>query len=122
MRWGLPIHFIPTAIVIAFFAAMPFPAPSQDTAATRKFTIREINQEGGVTGKRPESVAWAPDGERITYFSEDGDLMQVDAETAKTTVLVGRTKLATLNSANSTEKDKDHRSRYNMAGYIWAPD
>jgi dipeptidyl-peptidase 4 len=122
MRWGLPIQFISTAVVVAIFVAMPFPASSQNAATPRKLTVREINQEGGLTGKPPESIAWAPDGERITYFSEDGDLMQVDADTAKTTVLVGRSKLATLNSANSTEKDKDHRSRYNMAGYVWAPD
>src|SRR5664279_2545901 len=122
MRWGLPLHFIPTAIAVAIVTALPVPASSQNAAAPRKLTIREINREGGLTGKPPESIAWAPDGERLTYFSEDGDLMQVDADTAKTTVLVGRSKLATLNSANTTEKDKDHRNRYNMGGYVWGPD
>src|SRR4051812_32397016 len=117
MRWGLPIRIISTAIVVAFLAAMPLPASSQTASTLRKLTIREINQQGGLTGKPPESIAWPPDGERITYLSEDGELTQVDADTAKTTVLVGRAKLPTLNSANSPEKDKDHRSRYNMAGY-----
>ena len=122
MRLGLPLYFIPTAIAVALVAAQPVPAFSQNAAAERKLTIRDINREGGLTGKPPDSLAWAPDGERLTYISEDGDLMQVDADTAKTTVLVGRSKLADLNSANSPEKDKDHRNRYNMAGYIWAPD
>ena len=122
MRLGLPLSFIPTAIAVALVAAQPVPAFSQNATAERKLTIRDINREGGLTGKPPDSLAWAPDGERLTYISEDGDLMQVDADTAKTTVLVGRSKLADLNSANSPEKDKDHRNRYNMAGYIWAPD
>jgi dipeptidyl-peptidase-4 len=122
MRLGLPLYSISTAVAVALVAALPVPASSQNATAPRKLTIRDIIREGGLTGKPPESMAWAPDGERLSYISEDGDLMQVDSFTAKTTVLVGRSKLTSLNSANSNEKDKDHRSRYNMAGYIWAPD
>jgi dipeptidyl-peptidase 4 len=35
---------------------------------------------------------------------------------------VDRTKLATLTENGGTEQDRDHRERYGMANYLWAPD
>ncbi len=75
-----------------------------------------------MTGKAPDDLTWSPDGARITYVGEDDSLMQVEAETGKVSVLVGHAKLASLINSNTPEKDKDHRERYSMAGYIWAPD
>ena len=30
--------------------------------------------------------------------------------------------MAPLDGSNGSEQDRDHRERYNMASYIWAPD
>ena len=37
-------------------------------------------------------------------------------------VMVSRAKLASLEGAAASEQDRDHRSRYGMAAYQWAPD
>jgi dipeptidyl-peptidase-4 len=37
-------------------------------------------------------------------------------------VLVSRAKLASLTAGKESERDRDHRERYRMAGYVWAPD
>ncbi len=46
----------------------------------------------------------------------------MDPATGKPHVLVSRAKLAALSGANATETDRDHRDRYKMASYLWAPD
>jgi len=57
----------------------------------------------------------------LTYL-DNGQLIEVDAATAQGHVLVSREKMAALDEAGGTEQDRDHRSRYNMATYLWAPD
>ena len=37
-------------------------------------------------------------------------------------MLVSRAKLAALTGAAASETDRDHRDRYKMASYLWAPD
>jgi dipeptidyl-peptidase-4 len=53
---------------------------------------------------------------------DGGELVDLDPGSGKAHVLVSRAKLAALNGADSSETDKDHRVRYGMASYIWAPD
>ena len=48
--------------------------------------------------------------------------MDVDAATGKVHVLVSAAKMAPLDGSNGSEQDRDHRARYNMASYLWAPD
>ena len=48
--------------------------------------------------------------------------MDVDAATGKVHVLVSAAKMAPLDGSNGSEQDRDHRARYNMASYVWAPD
>lgn len=108
------------AVLLTSIASLA--AFAQNTQPSKAFTVADIYREGNLTGKAPEGVTWAPDGARVTYVSEEGDLMQVEAATGKASVLVGRVKLASLISTNTPEKDKDHRSRYNMPGYVWGPD
>jgi dipeptidyl-peptidase-4 len=48
--------------------------------------------------------------------------MAVDGESGKTSVLVPKEKIGSMHSKNDSEQDKDHRSRYRQASYVWAPD
>lgn len=114
-------RFLPsfTLILTSVFSLAAF---AQNARPSRPLTIADIFREGSLTGKAPEDLSWAPDGARVTYLSDDGDLMQVEAATGRASMLVGRLKLASLISTNIPEKDKDHRSRYKMAGYFWGPD
>ncbi len=58
----------------------------------------------------------------MTYLSPESDLMQLVPTTGAITTLVSHTKLSALGSSAADEKDRDHRARYGMASYLWAPD
>ena len=67
-------------------------------------------------------MEWSPDGLRMTYLNGNDDLMAVDGESGKTSVLVAKEKIGSMQSNSVSEQDKDHRSRYGQASYLWAPD
>ncbi|WP_263358489.1 S9 family peptidase [Acidicapsa ligni] len=97
--------------------------PTQTTAqsTTKKLTVEEIFAHGSLSGGAPEGLTWSPDGQHLTYI-ERGELLDLDPATGKPSTLVSREKLASLTSNTGNEKDRDHRSRYSMASYLWAPD
>jgi dipeptidyl-peptidase 4 len=80
------------------------------------------------TGDPPRSGSWSPDGTRLTFVAEDdqighpGDIIQIDARTGKASVLATAAQLGALTSAPISEKDRDHRERYDMAPFLWADD
>jgi dipeptidyl-peptidase-4 len=80
------------------------------------------------TGDPPRNGSWSPDGTRLTFMAEDsqighpGDIIQIDARTGKASVLATAAQLAALTSAPISEKDRDHRERYDMAPFLWADD
>jgi len=85
-------------------------------------TVEAIWGQPSATGQPPEGIQWAPDGSRVTYLSPESDLIQLLPTNGATTTLVSHTKLSALRSTATNEKDKDHRARYGMASYLWAPD
>jgi dipeptidyl-peptidase-4 len=89
--------------------------------ATKPLTVEAIYAHGSPTGNPPEGLTWSPDGNHLSYL-DDGELMEIDPATAKPHVLVSRAKLAALSGGSDSEQDRDHRDRYKMASYIWAPD
>ena len=100
-----------------------FAAKSPDKSADKTLTIRDIFAKDGITSTPPSGLVWSPDGTRLTYLSStSGDLMQVEGATGNQSVLVSKTKLATLMEKGGSEQDKDHRERYGQASYIWVPD
>ena len=48
--------------------------------------------------------------------------MQVQPASGIISTLVSHTKLSALGPTSTNEKDRDHRTRYSMASYLWAPD
>jgi dipeptidyl-peptidase-4 len=90
--------------------------------STHPLTVEEIWGQPSQTGAPPQGIQWTPDGGRVTYLSPDSDLMQVLPTDGTSTMLISHTKLSALGSSTSNEKDKDHRARYGMASYLWAPD
>ncbi len=87
----------------------------------KPLTVEAINAHGSLTGNAPGDLRWSPDGSHLTYV-DGGELMDIDPVTGKGRVLVSRAKLASLAGAKDSEQDRDHRDRYKMASYIWAPD
>ncbi len=94
---------------------------TQAQAAPRPLTVEAIFAHGSLAGHPPEGLAWSPDGKHLTYL-DSGELVDLDPVTARSHVLVSRAKLAALSGATGSETDSDHRDRYKMASYLWAPD
>lgn len=90
-------------------------------APEKPLTIDAIFAHGSLIGGAPDQLTWSPDGKHLTYL-DGGELMDVDPATGKTHVLVSAAKMGNLNGSNGSEKDRDHRQRYNLASYVWAPD
>jgi dipeptidyl-peptidase-4 len=108
----------------AFLLFLPVLATASALRAQngQPITVEEIWAHGNPTGPLPQGLEWSPDGARVTYMSPESDLMQVQPASGVTSMFVSHTKLSALASAATNEKDKDHRARYGMAAYLWAPD
>jgi dipeptidyl-peptidase-4 len=102
-------------------ATIPLAAQTAEKAAPKPLTVEAIFAHGPLIGTPPEGLTWSPDGKHLTYI-DGGELVDLDPATAKSHVLVSRAKLAALSGAAGTETDRDHRERYKMASYLWAPD
>ncbi len=83
--------------------------------------MEAIYLHGPIVGHPPEQLTWSPDGKHLTYI-DSGELIDIDPATAKPHILVSRDKMSSLDETDGTEQDRDHRERYNMASYLWAPD
>lgn len=95
-------------------------AQAQDSG--NGLTVENIFGHGPTTGTLPSGLAWSPDAQHLTYI-DGGDLMEIDPGVGKPHILVGRAKMATLRARGAlNEEDTDHRRRYGMASYQWAPD
>jgi dipeptidyl-peptidase-4 len=80
------------------------------------------------SGYPPRESIWSPDGKLLTFQAADnqiaqpGDIVAIDAATGKPSVLASAQQIARLGSDAISEKDADHRSRYNMSAFLWADD
>ena len=104
---------------VALFALAGLSLAAQ--APEKPLTIDAIFAHGPLIGVPPGQLTWSPDGKHLTYL-DGGELMDVDPATGKTHVLVSAAKMENLNGSNGSEQDRDHRQRYNLASYVWAPD
>ncbi|MGB6386858.1 MAG: DPP IV N-terminal domain-containing protein [Terriglobales bacterium] len=100
------------------------------TSASKQLTIEKIFQEGGVTGRAPETIKWSPDGTKVSFVQRDdggehGELWYVDTTTGEKKILVSEIKLSQLAppvSKITDEREKERVTRYHVAAYTWSPD
>jgi dipeptidyl-peptidase-4 len=94
-------------------------------AGQKPLTVEAIFAHGPLAGEPPEDLTWSPDGKHLTYL-DGGELIDLapglDGGAGKPHVLVSRAKMAMLDGNDGSETDRDHRDRYKMASYLWAPD
>ena len=90
-------------------------------APPRPLTVQAIYGNGSLVGNPPDQLTWSPDGKHLTYL-DGGELVDMDPGTGKPHVLVSRDKISSLMTHGGSERDRDHRNRYGMADYQWAPD
>jgi len=108
-------------VVLAALSALPLaaqpPAPP--------LSVADLFAHGPLAGTPPSGLSWSPDGAHLTYI-DGGELFELDPPTPsaqlRPRVLVSRAKLASLSGAAGSETDLDHRDRYKLASYLWAPD
>jgi dipeptidyl-peptidase-4 len=101
--------------------AQPAPAVAGEAPARKPLTVEAIYGHAPIAGGAPQGLTWSPDGQHLTYL-DGGELLDLDPGTGKPHILVSRAKLASLSGNSVSEKDRDHRARYGMASYLWAPD
>jgi len=111
------VAFLLPAVLALPFATLPLAAQPPATP----LTVEKIFAHGSLIGHPPGGLTWSPDIQHLTYL-DGGELVDLDPGSGKPHVLVSRAKLASLASATASEEDRDHRSRYGMASYMWAPD
>ncbi|MGB6632645.1 MAG: hypothetical protein WBE52_15510, partial [Terriglobales bacterium] len=95
------------------------------TSASKQLTIEKIFQEGGVTGRAPETIKWSPDGTKVSFVQRDdggehGELWYVDTTTGEKKILVSEIKLSQLAppvSKITDEREKERVTRYHVAAY-----
>ena len=125
------ISFMSCVAVLASIFGVLGLNPAAQTAPTKPLTIETMYQPGGLTGRAPETLEWSPDGTRLTFVQRDekgekGELWYVDTATGEKKVLVSAVKLASLdpdlNKVVKNEREKERRTRYHVAAYLWAPD
>ena len=87
----------------------------------KSLTVEDIYAHGPMIGTPPRGISWSPDSSHLTYL-DGGELIDLDPGSGKPHVLVSHAKLATLGGSKASEQDRDHRDRYKMANYLWAPD
>ncbi|MGP0019687.1 MAG: DPP IV N-terminal domain-containing protein [Candidatus Sulfotelmatobacter sp.] len=123
------ISFIGCFVLCGFLLCVLSQAGAQ-TAPVKPLTIEALYQPGGLTGRGPETVEWSPDGTKLTFVQRDekgekGELWYVDVATGEKKVLVSAEKLASLDpdvNKVKNEREKERRTRYHVAAYLWAPD
>ncbi|MFZ0800872.1 MAG: S9 family peptidase [Terriglobales bacterium] len=106
------------------------PLTVAQSAPQKLLTIESAFAEGGITGRRPESIQWAPNNSTLSFIQRDdsgdhGELWIVDAATGQNNLLVSETKLAKLSPPLNRLKDDREReriTRYHVEPYLWAPD
>ncbi len=112
------------AVSALSLATLPLAAgqlPSKPSASAQPLTVEAIYAHGPLIGHPPDELTWSPDGKHLTYL-DGGELVDMDPASGQAHVLVSRAKLAPLTGAIASERDRDHRERYKMASYQWAPD
>jgi dipeptidyl-peptidase-4 len=111
-----------SALLVLPFSCLSLAAQGNpDQAAAKLLTVEAILADGPLIGHPPEGLTWSPDAKHLTYL-DGGELIDLDPATGKSHVLVSRAKLASISGAGGSETDRDHRERYKMASYLWAPD
>ena len=115
---------MPRALCLAYSALsvllLVAPALTGQTTPT-PLTVKTIYGGEPLTGTPPTGLTWSPDGKLLSYL-ENGELRSFEVATGKHSVLVSHAKLAAMTGGSGSEQDRDHRERYGMASYWWAPD
>src|ERR1700677_5191929 len=114
--WSPPLTRIRFTLVLALFGRISLLA-----ADTKPVTVDQIYSQEQAT-QPPQGIAWSPDGTRLSYIADNGDLLAIEGGTGTTRVLVDHARMQALNPPLTSEHDLNHRARYKQPSYSWVPD
>ena len=114
------MKLIPFTLVLASFCRLSALA-ADSPAPTKPVTIEQLYSLAQAT-EPPQGIEWSPDGTRLSYIDDNGDLIAAEGGTGVTQVLVDHEKIKALSGPVASERDRNNRARYKQASYIWAPD
>jgi dipeptidyl-peptidase-4 len=117
-------------LVVFTFTLLALSLAAFAQTAPQQLTIEQIFAEGELTGRAPESIAWSPDGGKVSFVQcddagEHGEIWYVDVATGEKKLLANETKLSLLvPSPNKIkdEREKERVTRYHVPAYLWSPD
>ncbi len=115
------MRLFPVAMVVAFCCHLPALADDSAAKPVTPVTIDQIYRQEQAN-RPPDGIAWSPDGTRVSYIADNGDLVAVEGSTGSQQVLVDHDKMKALNPPATTEHDQNNRIRYKEASYFWVPD
>lgn len=116
------MRYFARRLALASMAVMVCALGLSGQKSAKDLTVEEIFGHGPLTGTPPSGIAWSPDAQHLAYL-DGGELVEIDPGVGKAHILVGHGKLSTLRAKSAlNEEDKDHRRRYGMPSYLWAPD
>src|ERR1700753_847399 len=111
--WSPCLRWIAVALVFAWqFSSL---AQSTPLTADQLYPI-------GMATHPPDGIEWSPDGTRLTYINDKGELIGVEGGTGKVQTLISEDKMKSLTPPATSEQDRNIRTRYRVASYFWAPD
>jgi dipeptidyl-peptidase 4 len=112
----LPIAGLASLLALALSQTQ---LPAQTTVP---LSVEKIFGHGPLIGHLPDDIEWSPDGKHLSYL-DGGELVDLDPGSGEPHVMISSSKIKSLQgAAPASEQDRDHRSRYGMAAYQWAPD
>ena len=111
------------AAAVASLAVPTLLAAQAQTTTNRAWKVDDLMRQSYAVALSPNEPIWSPDNRTLTYLDPATDnLMAVDPATARTSLLVSHDKLDSIMHPQISEKDRDHRNRYETASYVFAPD
>ena len=119
----MPVSPRTLAVLLSLSLAFPLltlPQPAAAQQPPAPLTVDAIYGHGSLTGNAPDGLTWSPDSKHLSYL-DAGQLIDLDPETGKIHVMISRAKMAAFAQGSATEQERDHRARYSMPDYIWAP-
>ena len=105
--------------LLLFRSVLPFSARAASARPSRSRV--EAIFARALVGQPPEQLTWSPDGKHLTYI-DGGELVDLDPASGQAACAGEPRQDGFARRSDGTEQDRDHRDRYDMASYVWAPD
>jgi dipeptidyl-peptidase-4 len=114
------LKLISFAWVLAFLGHLSA-AAAEPANPTKPLQVEQLYSLEQAT-EPPQGIQWSPDGTRLSYIDDSGNLVATEGGTGASQVLVDRKKMKAISPPPASEHDLNNRARYKQPSYTWVPD